>query len=122
MKIFKCNMCGNVLEAINDKCDNVTCCNTEMKELKAFEVEGAKEKHIPVYNLEDNKLMVSVGEVLHPMDEDHYIEFITYESGNNVYRVNLKPGDEPKCSFPYLGEGTLYAYCNKHGLWKSDVK
>ena len=79
MKIYKCNMCGNVLEAINDKCDNLTCCNTPMKELKAFEVEGAKEKHIPVYTLEDDKIVVSVGEVLHPMDEDHYIEFITYE-------------------------------------------
>ena len=122
MKIYKCNMCGNVLEAINDKCDNLTCCNTPMKELKAFEVDGAKEKHIPVYTLEDDKIVVSVGEVLHPMDEDHYIEFITYECCDSVFRVNLKPGQMPKCSFPYFGEGTLYAYCNKHGLWKKEVE
>ena len=122
MKLYKCAKCGQVLESINDLCDNVTCCNTKMSEIKPFEVDGAKEKHIPVYEIEGGKLMVKVGELPHPMEDDHFIEFITYEVNNMTLRYKLNPNDEPTCEFPYLGSGILYAYCNKHGLWKKDVE
>ena len=122
MKLYKCSKCGHVLESTNDLCDNVTCCNTKMNELKPFEIDGAKEKHIPVYEIVDNKLKIKVGEVEHPMEEDHFIEFIAYEYKNMTLRYKLKPNDEPKCEFPYLGKGTIYAYCNKHGLWKKDIE
>ena len=122
MKLYKCSKCGQVLESINDLCDNITCCNTKMNEIKSFEVEGAKEKHIPVYEIKDGKMTITVGEVIHPMEEDHFIEFILYESGNTSFRCKLKPNDEPKCEFPFIGKGTVYAYCNKHGLWKKDVE
>jgi len=122
MKLYRCSKCGQVLESTNDLCDNITCCNTKMNEIKPFEVDGAKEKHIPVYEIEENSLKVKVGEVEHPMEEDHFIEFIAYECGNMTLRYKLKPNDEPKCEFPYLGKGTIYAYCNKHGLWKKDIE
>ena len=60
--------------------------------------------------------------IIHPMEEDHFIEFIAYECGNMMLRYKLSPNDEPECEFPYLGKGTIYAYCNKHGLWKKDIE
>ena len=77
---------------------------------------------MPVYEIEGDNITVKVGEVPHPMDDDHFIEFIAYESGNMTLRYKLKPHDEPSCVFPYVGSGTVYAYCNKHGLWKKDVE
>ena len=67
-------------------------------------------------------MTVRVGEVTHPMDEDHYIEWIAHVHDGRVCRVNLKPGDEPVAKFAYKSGGTLYAMCNKHNLWKKDVE
>ncbi len=122
MKFYKCKKCGQVMLTINETCEGVTCCGEDITILKAGEVDAAVEKHVPVYELDDNKLMVTVGEVIHPMEEDHYIMFIAYEYKNGYDIVKLNPGEEPKACFTYKGEGTLYEYCNKHGLWKKDVK
>lgn len=122
MKFFKCNRCGQVLISLNDKSDTITCCGELVRVLKAGEVDGAVEKHVPMYTLENNKLNVQIGEVIHPMDMDHYIEFIVYEYSNGYDIVNLKPGDEPKAIFEYKGKGAIYEYCNKHGLWKKEVE
>ena len=122
MKFFKCNKCGQVIVSLNDKSDNITCCGEPVRVLKAGEVDGAVEKHVPVYNLDGDKLNVQVGEVIHPMENDHYIEFIVYEYSNGYDSVKLNPGDEPKAVFNYKGKGNIYEYCNKHGLWKSEIE
>jgi superoxide reductase len=122
MKFYKCKKCGQVMLTINETCEGVTCCGEDITILKAGEVDAAVEKHVPVYELDDNKLMVTVGEVIHPMEEDHFIEFILYEYEGGFDVTKLTPGMEPKASFNYKGKGTLYEYCNKHGLWKKDVE
>ena len=122
MKFFKCNKCGHVMLSINEKSESITCCGAEAKLLKAGEVDAALEKHVPAYNLDGDKLEVVIGEVIHPMEADHYIEFIAYEYAGGYEIVKLHPGDEPKAVFAYKGKGTLYEYCNKHGLWKKDVE
>jgi len=122
MKIYKCRKCGNLIISINEKSDGITCCGDPVIMLKAGEVDAAVEKHVPVYTLEDGILNVQIGEVIHPMEEDHYIECIIYEYNNGYDIVKLKPKDEPKAKFAYKGAGVLYEYCNKHGLWKKDVE
>ncbi len=122
MKFFKCNKCGHVMASLNEKCEGVTCCGEDVRILKAGEVDAAVEKHVPFYEIDDNRLKVTVGETIHPMEEDHYIEFIAYEHGNMFEMARLEPGMEPKAVFEYKGSGTLYEYCNKHGLWKKEVK
>ena len=122
MKFFKCKKCGQVMLTINEVCEGVTCCGEDITVLKGGEVDAAVEKHVPIYEIDDNKLNVTVGEVIHPMEDDHYIMFIAYEYENGYDIVKLNPHDEPKASFTYKGSGTIYEYCNKHGLWKKEVK
>lgn len=122
MKFFKCNKCGQLLISVNEKSEEVTCCGEKARLLRAGEVDGALEKHIPAYTLEENKLDVRIGEVAHPMEEDHYIEFVVYEYNEGFETFKLKPGAEPRAIFVNKGPGTLYEYCNKHGLWKKDVE
>ena len=121
MKIYKCRTCGQIIISVNEKSDNITCCGSDMMLLKAGEVDAALEKHVPVYTLEDNIINVQVGEVIHPMEEDHYIECIIYEYNNGYDIVKLNPGEEPKAKFNYKGTGAIYEYCNKHGLWKKEI-
>ena len=120
MKILKCKKCGNLVLSLNDK-NSVTCCGEEMMELVANTEDAAKEKHVPVVVVEDNKVTVTCGEVPHPMEEKHYIEFMIIETNKGVQIHYLKPNEEPVTSF-ILSEGeqlqATYAYCNLHGLWK----
>ena len=94
----------------------------ELKELKAFEIDGAKEKHVPVVNKKGNRIDVCVGEVLHPMQDVHFIEWISIETNKGFQFKYLNPNEEPKASFLLLDDEELiacYAYCNLHGLWKA---
>ena len=119
--IKKCMKCGALVKAINDcKCDNcsIKCCNEEMKELIPNSVDAAIEKHIPEYEIKDNKIYITVN---HVMEEDHYIEWISVVTDNKEYITYLKPGAEAKAEAPYIKESTIYAYCNKHSLWKKEV-
>ena len=96
--------------------------NLELKELKAFEIDGAKEKHVPVVKCAGNLVEVTVGEVAHPMQDVHFIEWISIETDKGYQVKSLNPGEEPKVKFLLLeGEKLLnvYAYCNLHGLWKA---
>ena len=122
MKFYKCRKCGNVVYSINEKSEEMTCCGESMILLKVGETDGALEKHVPTYKINDAVIEATIGEVIHPMEEDHYIEFIAYVAGPEVAIRLLKPGDEPKASFAFLGKGVIYEYCNKHGLWKKDVE
>ncbi len=124
-KFLLCRRCGNLIEMINDSGVTPICCGTDMDVLTANTTEAATEKHIPVVEINGNIAKVTVGEVLHPMEEEHYIEWIYLETNKGIKRVNLKPGDEPVVSFALAEDETVssaYAYCNLHGLWLKELK
>ena len=122
MKLFKCKKCGNIIYTVNDKSEGITCCGEDVVLLKANTVDAAKEKHVPVVNINNNVVEVNVGDVDHPMTEEHYIEFILIETNKGVRINNLTPEDKPHTSFILEENEELlntYAYCNLHGLWMS---
>lgn len=122
LKFFRCEHCGNIIEMVEDKGVPVVCCGQRMTELVAGTSDGAREKHVPVYEVKDNIVYVKVGEVAHPMIPEHYIEWIVLQTKNGVQRKELNPGDKPEACFA-LCDGdeveAVYAYCNLHGLWKA---
>ena len=122
MKIYKCSICGNIIEKIEGDMQHITCCGKPMEEIVANTVDAATEKHVPVYEKVGNEIIVKVGEIEHPMQEEHYITWIAQVSKNKIEKVYLKPGDEPKAKFTYIPNATIYAFCNLHGLWKTDIK
>jgi len=119
---FKCPICGNIIEVVNGDINRVKCCNKELEPLIANTTDGATEKHVPVYEIDNNEIIVKVGEVIHPMEEKHYIMWISLVTDDKVIRVNLKPGDEPIIRLPYVKGAIIYEYCNLHGLWKNIVE
>lgn len=122
VKFYKCPVCGNIVELIEGDIKRTKCCGQEMELLVANTVDAAVEKHVPVYEVVDNELVVTVGEVEHPMSEEHYIMWVLLVTDNRSYRVELKPNDKPVVKLPYVDNSTLYAYCNLHGLWKNEIK
>ena len=122
VRFYKCQKCGNVIGLINGDAKHMTCCGSEMEELKANTVDAALEKHIPVCTVVGDFLEVKVGEVEHPMQEDHYIMWIAQVSDNQTTRVRLHPGEKPVAKFQYIPGAEVYAYCDKHGLWMAEVK
>ena len=124
-KFLLCRRCGNLIEMINDSGVTPICCGTDMDVLTANTTEAATEKHIPVIEINSNIAKVTIGEILHPMEEAHYIEWIHLETNKGIKRVNLKPGDEPIVNFALAEDETVtsaYAYCNLHGLWLKELK
>lgn len=122
IRFYKCPVCGNIIELVEGDIKNIRCCGKEMELINANTVDAAVEKHVPVYKVEGDSLVVTVGEVEHPMIEEHYIMWVLLVSENRKYRVELKPNDKPIVKLPYVKGATLYAYCNLHGLWKNEVK
>ena len=123
-KFFICKTCGNLDSMIKDSGVNMVCCGNEMEELVANTEDAAYEKHIPVVEVEGKTVKVTVGSTIHPMIEEHYIEWIYLETKEGVQRKCLKPGQEPIATFA-LTEGdevvAAYEYCNLHGLWIKEV-
>ena len=121
-KFLKCEHCGNIVAVVKEVGAPVMCCGEKMKEIVPGTVDASKEKHVPVYKVEGNKVYVSVGEVEHPMQEEHYIEWISIQTKQGNQRKALNPGEAPVACFA-LCEGdsveAVYAYCNLHGLWKA---
>ena len=121
-KFMRCEKCGNIVAMVNESGVPVMCCGAAMKEIIPGTVEASKEKHIPVYKKEGNKVTVTVGSVIHPMEEAHYIEWISIQTKQGNQRKVLNPGQEPVVCF-CLCEGdeveAVYAYCNLHGLWRA---
>lgn len=121
MKYYMCQKCRTQVAVLKQRCDSLTCCGEKMRELDPETAEGAGEKHIPVVTMEGRTAAVKVGEVPHPMLEEHFIEWIAAETKKNYYQKNLAPGEAPEASF-VLEEGeevlAAYAYCNLHSLWK----
>lgn len=121
-KYYHCKVCGNLFEAIEDSGVVPTCCGQEMELLKPASTDGAHEKHVPVCSMSENTLTVNVGEMPHPMEKEHYIEWIVVCTDCCHYRKHLKPKDAPTATFNLCkGEKILkiYAYCNIHGLWEA---
>ncbi len=117
--IKKCNKCNNIIKVFDECKGTIKCCDEEMRTLKANDSDGAAEKHVPTYEVKDGIVYV---EVKHVMEDDHYIEWIAAVSDLDEEITYLKPGMEAKKEFKYTEGMTLYAYCNKHSLWKSEVK
>ena len=124
-RILKCNKCGELVEEIvpceMEGC-NIKCCNEDMVKLIANEADGAKEKHVPVYEKVEDEIIVKVGEVPHPMAKEHYIMWIAMVTENRVERVTLHPEEEAVAKFKYVPGAKIYAYCNTHGLYSNEVK
>ncbi len=116
MNIYKCNNCHNIIFSLNDK--NIECCHNEMELLVANTSDGAIEKHVPVCIQEDNKLKVTVGEIEHPMTEEHYIEWILLQYKNGFEIKYLHPNNKPIVYFNNTNWENIYVYCNLHNLWK----
>jgi superoxide reductase len=122
MKFFKCNHCGNIVSYVQDNGPKVICCGEEMVELVPKTADSAVEKHVPVVEVEGNLVKVTVGSTLHPMAEEHFIQWIALETEQGNQRKALKPGQEPTVTFALTpGDKVVAAYefCNLHGLWKA---
>ncbi|MFO7929295.1 MAG: desulfoferrodoxin [Candidatus Humimicrobiaceae bacterium] len=119
LEIYKCEVCGNIVELVHGGKGELVCCGEPMKHSKENTVDAGKEKHVPVTEKEGNMVKVKVGSVAHPMEEDHYIEWIEIIDGNKAYRTFLSPGQSPEAEF-YLDSDSFVVreYCNIHGLWK----
>lgn len=119
-EIYKCALCGNIVEVVHASAGQLVCCGQPMKLLKENTAEASKEKHIPLIVKSENEVLVKIGSIEHPMEEKHYIEWIELQTTDNVYRKYLKPGDEPEAVFK-TNEEIICAreYCNIHGLWKA---
>ena len=122
LQVYKCTICGTVVEMLNGATTNLNCCGQNMVELKANTTDAAVEKHVPAIETSGEEIVARVGEVSHPMDEDHYSMWIALVYDNTEIKVSLKPGEVPEAKFPYVPGSVVYAYCNKHGLWKAEVK
>lgn len=120
LNIYKCMICGNVVEVLHAGDGELVCCGEAMKKLVAQKEDAGKEKHVPVIEKTDCGVKVNVGSVPHPMEEKHYIEWVAVYSDGSVYREFLKPGDEPKAVFCIESDNlTAREHCTLHGLWGS---
>lgn len=119
--IYKCEICGNIVEVLHKGDGTLVCCGKEMRYFKENTVDASKEKHLPVIEKTENGYIVKVGSVEHPMEEKHYIAWIELIADGLSYRKFLKPGDKPVAEF-YIKANKVEAreYCNLHGLWKAN--
>ncbi len=120
LEIYKCEICGNIVEVLHEGVGELVCCNQPMKLYEENTVDAAKEKHVPVVEKVDGGFKVKVGSVPHPMEDKHYIEWIEVIADGDAYRHFLKPGDPPEAVFNVKADKvTAREYCNLHGLWRS---
>lgn len=121
-EVKKCLKCGAMVEVLYPcTCENcgIKCCGEVMQTLRANSVDASFEKHLPVYEVKGNKILARVP---HVMEEDHYIDYIVLETNDSVLKQYLKIGEEAKAEFPYVKGSKLFAYCNKHGIWCTEVE
>ncbi len=125
LQVYKCNRCGMIVEVLHGGAGELVCCGDPMKLQEAKTQDAATEKHVPYIEEVDGGYKVKIGQnVAHPMETDHYIEWIELTAGDLVAKAFLKPGDKPEATF-CVGECcgdccevSAREYCNKHGLWK----
>ena len=118
--VYKCEVCGNIVEVLHAGAGELVCCGQPMKMLTENSTDAAKEKHVPVIEKVPGGVKVKVGSVAHPMEEKHYIEWIELIAGNKAYRQFLKPGDAPEAFFATdATQVSAREFCNLHRLWKA---
>jgi superoxide reductase len=126
LQVFKCEKCGSIVEVLHEGHCDPSCCGQPMKAMVDNTTDAAKEKHVPVLEKLDGGWKVTVGSVPHPMEAEHYIEWIEFVvpgpegKGEELHRRWLKPGEKPEAFFPVKAASAFAReYCNKHGLWKA---
>lgn len=123
-KFFICKHCGNLVGMINNAGVPIKCCGESMVELVANTTDAAAEKHVPVVEKQDSKIVVKVGSAMHPMTKEHSITWVYLQLENGGQRKSLAPDNEPTVTFALTPDDkpiAVYAYCNLHGLWKADL-
>lgn len=120
LQVYKCELCGNIVEVVHGGDGELTCCNQAMVLQEEKTADAATEKHVPVVEESEGGVKVAVGSVPHPMEPEHYIEWIEVQSAGAVEKVYLEPGQSPEAVFAGLSADGLVAreYCSVHGLWK----
>lgn len=120
LEIYKCNVCGNIVEVMHGGQGELVCCGQSMQLIEPGTVDAAKEKHVPVIEKTEQGYKVSVGSVAHPMEEKHYIEWIELIADGISYTSFLQPGQAPEAEFCVrASQITAREYCNIHGLWQA---
>ena len=123
-QFYTCRHCGNMMAMIHDAGVPVQCCGEKMQNIEAGVVEASLEKHVPVAKIEGNLVLVEIGSVLHPMTEEHLIEWVAVETKDGYQVKYFAPTDTPEVAFALKAGDEIvgvYAYCNLHGLWKADI-
>lgn len=123
IRFFVCEHCGNIIGVIHNAGVPMMCCGQKMTELVPNTVEASAEKHLPVVSVDGDKLVVDIGSVPHPMIPEHHIEWVYVQTDRGGQRKCLEVGSDPQVSFALCDEKpvAVYAYCNLHGLWKTDI-
>ncbi|TLM68111.1 MAG: desulfoferrodoxin [Deltaproteobacteria bacterium] len=117
-EVYKCSLCGNIVEVVHAGPGALVCCNQPMTLLTENTVDASREKHVPVIEIGATAITVKVGSVPHPMEAAHYIEWIELIADGKIYRQQLQPGQAPEATFPVVASKvTAREYCNLHGLW-----
>lgn len=120
LQVYKCNLCGNIVEVLHAGDGELVCCGKPMQLLTENTVDASREKHVPVIEKTPQGIKVKVGSVAHPMEEKHYIEWIELLADGKAYRQFLAPGAAPEALFPIQADQvTARELCNIHGLWKA---
>lgn len=120
--VYKCELCGNIIEVVHPGAPALVCCGEEMKLMVEKTADATTEKHVPVVNSENGGLMVKVGSVPHPMVDEHFIEWVEVISGDRTQRKFFKPGELAEAFFADVkSPATVREHCNKHGLWKAEA-
>ncbi|MFH1434873.1 MAG: desulfoferrodoxin [Pseudomonadota bacterium] len=119
LQVYKCDVCGNMVEVIHASGGTLSCCGQDMTLMTENTTDAAKEKHVPVVEKTDEGVMVKVGEIAHPMEEKHHIEWVQVIVDDNACRHFFKPGDKPEALFRVNGDSiSAREFCNLHGLWR----
>jgi superoxide reductase len=119
-EVYKCNVCGNIVEVLHAGAGELVCCGQPMELLKEKTVDEGQEKHVPVIEKTETGARVKVGSVPHPMEENHHREWIEIIGDGRVYRKFLEPGNQPEAEFEVTAANLeAREYCNVHGLWRS---
>lgn len=118
LEFYKCEECGNVVMVTHTGADNLVCCGNSMQKLEEKTEDAGKEKHVPVIEKIATGIRVKVGAVPHPMEKEHYIQWISVKQDRNFYIHALKPGEAPEAEFPVQATDVKsLIFCNVHGLW-----
>lgn len=119
--IYKCQICGNIVEVFHEGAGELVCCNEPMKFFDEKSADSATEKHVPLIEKTANGYKITVGSTIHPMTAEHYIEWIELLADGRSYKKYLKPGDQPIAEFCVDAKDvSAREYCNVHGLWRAN--